>query len=64
MTDIARWPKSSPLGCGCRVALKAEGPGDIVMYFPCASTCPTVDFTKSECEKVGMKWERRNASNN
>jgi hypothetical protein len=64
MTEILRWPKTSLLGCGCRVALKTEWPGDIVMYFPCHPCCPTVTLTKSECEKIGKKWERRYASDN
>lgn len=61
---IERWPQSSALRCGCRVALKTEGDGDVVMYFPCDPECPTVTFTKNECEKVGKKWERRNVNYN
>lgn len=62
--SIERWPKSSSMNCGCRVALIAEGKGDIVMYFPCSPDCPTLDITKAECEKVGVEWESRNVNNN
>lgn len=65
MSDILpRWPKTSDLGCGCRVALKREGEGDIVLYFPCSDECPTLDQTKTEAKRVGIKWESRNVSNN
>lgn len=64
MSAINRWPQSNALECGCRVALKQEGPIDVLMYFPCRSDCPTVELTKQKCEEVGKPWEVRNASHN
>ena len=64
MIQIARWPKSNALLCGCRVALKREGDIDVLMYFPCQPDCPTVEMTKQKCDEAGKPWEERHASNN
>ena len=62
--SLSRWPDTDALYCGCRVALKAEGDGDIVLYFPCDPQCSTLTMTKTECEKAGKKWEKRHVSHN
>jgi hypothetical protein len=55
---IAVWPETTPLACGCQVALRDNK----LMYFPCRLDCPSLDEVKSLCMETGTTWEERHGN--